>query len=142
MMGFLVRAVGTIFSLLLSMFVYYVVWGQYQPDLSTPEAAMWQIFNVAAGVIIYMIIQARAAQMHPPGRAFTWIIDIIFSVLPLFTVGAAVLGAITGTMVLTQYQTIVLWLVAMATMTDLIFFTLFQPETQSGNAPISVLPRR
>lgn len=140
MMGFLVRAVATIFSLLLSIFVYYVIWGRHQPDLSTPEAAMWQVFNIAAGVIIYMVVQARAAQMHPPGRAMTWIIDIIFSVLPLFTVGAAVLSVATGHLALTEYQTIVLWLVAMATITDLIFFTLFQPDVH-GNA-ISALPER
>ncbi len=141
-MGLLLRAAGITFSIALSIFVYLVVWGHYQPDLSTPEAAMWKVFQVALGVIFYMIVQARVAQMHPPGRAVTWIVDVIFSILPLFTVGGALVSSFMGGVALVQFQMIVLWLVGLATVADLVFFTLFAPDSVNGAPPMSVLPRR
>lgn len=86
-------------------------------------AGMWEVAFLAAGLLVYVSLQAATALSHPPGRlTVVAFLDITFSVVPLILCGIAIFMTREGIMALSEFQTIVLALTTVATVLDLIFF--------------------
>jgi hypothetical protein len=131
------RLTGFALSLFLVAVLLNIVWGfggGYVPRLETPQTAMWDVFTVCAGLMIYMAIQAIAAAKHPSGRSSSWIFDIVASLLPLFTAGAAFVWWWFGRIDMDDFQLITVVLTIMATLIDLVLFSLLLPERDAHAA--------
>ncbi len=121
----IVRTVGLLSSALLALGLYAALWGGHAPEIKDADTAMWNVFWVSMILFIYVFLQAAAAHSPPAHFNVWWALDIVFSVLPLFTAGAAVVAYIKFGMMFSTFQVIALILVATATLIDLMLIYVF-----------------
>lgn len=123
--AWIVRTIGLLSSALLALALYAALWGGYAPDPKEADTAMWDVFYVSMFLFGYVFIQAAAAHSPPTRINIWWALDIVFSVLPLFTAGAAAVAYVKFGMVFTTFQVIVVILVTAATLIDLALIYVF-----------------
>lgn len=109
----------------LAILLWVVLWGYYQPTLSTAEVAMWQVFWVGVIALAYTAFHAFVAASQPLSNETLPLIDILVSLLPLGVVAYTGVEWLRGEIVLSDYQKIVIALGAMATLTDTVIFGWF-----------------
>lgn len=112
-------------AVVLTMLLWLVLWGRYQPAPGTAEAAMWQVFWVGFIALCYTAFHALAAATQPLSSETLPLIDILVSLLPLGVVAYTAIEWLRGETSLSDYQKIVMILGAMATSIDTVVFTWF-----------------
>lgn len=120
--GFLVRE-GT--SVLFAGLIWFAIWGGYQPDLATPEAAFNTALLLGLITLGYVGLQALAVVSAPLARETRYLMDLLLSLIPLALVGYAAVQSMTGQIELSLFQRGVLWLAGTACLIDVIVFTWF-----------------
>jgi hypothetical protein len=120
--GFAIReGSAVVFAFLL----WVVLWGWYQPQLVTPEAAMWQVFWIGFIALGYTAFHALAAATQPLSSETLPLIDILVSLLPAGVVAYTAIEWLRGEISLSDYQKVTMILGAMAAATDTVVFTWF-----------------
>ncbi len=120
--GFAIReGSAAVFAVLL----WLVLWGYYEPNLSTVDAAMWRVFWVGFFTLGYTAFHALAAATQPLSSEKLPLIDVLVSLLPLGVVAYTAIEWLRGEITLSDYQKIVMLLGAMATVIDTVVFTWF-----------------
>jgi hypothetical protein len=109
----------------LAILLWVVLWGYYRPALSTPEAAMWQVFWVGFIALGYTAFHALAAATQPLSSETLPLVDILASLLPLGVVAYTGVEWVRGELNLSDYQKIVIVLGTMAALIDTIVFSWF-----------------
>ncbi len=126
--------IGLFSSLLLTFGLFVVLWSGLTPlslyfalwaDGDAVGGAMWNVFVVSFCLLLYIGVQAGGALFYPAEDKVARALDIAFSVLPLFTVGAALVARWHFGMPLNTFQVFVVILAVMATAIDLLLITGF-----------------
>jgi hypothetical protein len=121
-LGFLMRE-GT--ALVFAAFVWFAIWGGYQPRLDTPDQAFTQALIAGLIALGYLGLQALAVVTAPLARETRYLLDLMLSLIPLALIGYATVQASTSQMTLTLFQKGVLCLGGTACTIDVIIFTWF-----------------
>ncbi|MBX9864978.1 MAG: hypothetical protein K2Y42_19730 [Hyphomicrobium sp.] len=106
-------------------FLWYVLWWGHSPDLRTVDAAMWHVSGIGIVALFYVALQARSVLTQPRSGVAHAMIEILISLLPLFVVVYAFVDWMRGANALSVFQTIVMVQAIMATLIDVVIFTLF-----------------
>lgn len=145
--GIVVRGLGILSSAALMGGLYAVFWGGSTPrplyDVLWPggdavDAATWNVFVVGVVLLVYVFLQVWAAHSPPAHINLLWgAADIGFSVLPLFTLGAALVASLNFDLPLNFFQWLTWWLALIATLIDLTLIWVFylampKPREVSG----------
>lgn len=101
------------------------LWHPQQSPPKTPDAAAAHVFWVAVVTLIYLAVQAVATLSHPIGSERRVLVDIVLSSLPLLVVIYAVVDWARGSLQLNVFQTMSVTLWGLATLIDVIIFSLF-----------------
>lgn len=137
------RFLGILSSVALTAALYAMLWGGVALPVATPDEGMWSVCAVSAALFGYLLIQSYAARTPSENIGAMWALDIGFSVLPLFTIGAALISHINFDLPFDTLQWIVILLSILAVMIDLILIgTLSAPRPRSSAPPTSVMPLR
>lgn len=122
-------ALGLLFregsALIFAALIWYALWGGYAPDVSTPERAFQVALILGLIALAYVGIQAAVVLTAPLGGTGRYLLDMMFSLVPLAVVGYAAALNMSGHQPVTLYQNAVLWFGAAATLIDVVLFTWF-----------------
>lgn len=117
---------GPLSSLILAGAIYAVFWEgfvRYVPDLSTPEAAMYEVFLAGVIALGYLIVQMLALVSRHTGRVWAEVADLFFSLFPLVIL-IIVINDHWPLSSLTSYEYSVVVLFMMATVADVLVVTV------------------
>ncbi|OAV64882.1 hypothetical protein Barb4_03787 [Bacteroidales bacterium Barb4] len=111
--------------LILSSLLLYVLWWGHSPELPDVDAAMRHVSWVGVIALLYVAWQARSVLAQPRGGAMHTMIEILFSLLPLFVVIYAFVDWMRGTNALSIFEVIVMVQATLATLIDVVIFSWF-----------------
>jgi len=139
------RIIGLLTSVVLTATIFALIWGNVAPPINDVDGAIWNVFAAAMGLFGYLFVQAAAA--HSPPRHFDvwWALDIIFSVLPLFTAVVALVANWQFGLALNAFQQAFVFLSLTATLIDLSLIYAFardQRRPQPDAHPLRDTARR
>jgi uncharacterized membrane protein len=86
---------------------------------------MWHVSGIGIVALFYVALQARSVLTQPRSGVAHAMIEILISLLPLFVVVYAFVDWMRGANALSVFQTIVMVQAIMATLIDVVIFTLF-----------------
>jgi hypothetical protein len=122
-------ALGLLFregsALIFAGLIWYALWGGFAPDVSTPERAFQVALVLGLVALVYVGIQAAVVLTAPLGSTARYLLDMMFSLVPLAVVGYAAALNMSGQEPISLYQNAVLWFGGAATLIDVVLFTWF-----------------
>lgn len=111
--------------IVLAGLLWWVLWWGHTPKVETVDAAMRHVSWVGVVALIYVAAQARAVIVQPRSGVAHSLIEILFSLLPLFVVGYAFVDWMRGGNPLSVFQVIVMAQATLAILIDVVIFTWF-----------------
>ena len=123
LMSFLHQSTSIIAAVGLIGMIWF--WHPRQAAPLTPDAAAAHVFWVAVVTLIYLAVQAVATLSHPVGSERRVLVDMVLSSFPLLVVIYAMIDWARGSLALNVFQTMTVTLWGIATLIDVIIFSLF-----------------
>jgi hypothetical protein len=112
-------------ALIFAALIWFAIWGGYAPPVNTPEQAFQAALIIGLIALAYVGIQAAVVVTAPLGRTMRYLLDLVFSLVPLAVVGYAATLNSSGYQPLGFYEKGVLWFGGVASLIDVVLFTWF-----------------
>lgn len=105
--------------------LWWMLWWGHTPNVQTTDEAMRHVSWVGLAALVYVALQARSVLAQPRRGVVHSMIGFLVSLLPLFTVGFALLDWMRGNHPLSVFQVIVMGQAALATLIDVVILNWF-----------------
>jgi hypothetical protein len=112
-------------ALVFAALIWFAIWGRYTLPMNTPEQAFQSALIIGLIALFYVGIQAAVVVTTPVGRTTRYLLDLLFSLVPLAVVGYAAALGTAGYQPISLYHRGVLWFGGVAGFIDVVLFTWF-----------------